>query len=133
MPNDDQLKFNNIAHKKQSKTKVVLYRVPCTLYLFILIKCTEMKFSFASTALCLMSLMPSIHSQQDDGFCQDRNGNIKGPSGLQLIADDEERIRLDRRGGELCGCSYVSQSSDLTVRHGSFYSRCILNSSNIPK
>ncbi len=92
-----------------------------------------MKFSFASTALCLMSLMPSIHSQQDDGFCQDRNGNIKGPSGLQLIADDEERIRLDRRGGELCGCSYVSQSCDLTVRHGSFYSRCILNSSNIPK
>ena len=90
-----------------------------------------MKFSFASTVLCLMSLMPSIHSQ-DDGVCQDRNGNIKGPSGLQLIANDE-RIKLERRGGELCGCSYVSQSCDLTVRHGSFCSRCILNSSNIPK
>ena len=91
-----------------------------------------MKVSFASTALCLMSLMSSIHSQDGD-FCLDQNDNNMGPSGLQLVTDDEERIILDRRGGELCGCSYVSQSCDLTVRHGSFYSRCILNSSNIPK
>ncbi len=68
-----------------------------------------MKFNDAKLALCLLGFVTIAYSQ-DNGICLDQQGNDKGPSGFQELLDDEGRIRLDRRGGELCGCSFVSHS-----------------------
>ena len=52
-----------------------------------------------------------LTSNHDDNvICRDGIGNEKGTSGIQQNQPDDnvERIKLDRRGGKNCGCSYVS-------------------------
>lgn len=80
-----------------------------------------MKLQLAASTTAKLSfmlvgfLMPSAYSQAND-ICLDQFGNDKGPSGFQELFDDEGRIRLDRRGGELCGCSFVSYNLFIYMR-----------------
>jgi hypothetical protein len=68
---------------------------------------TKMMLSVVYMALCVMGFVQSTNSQNVD-VCDGPPTNVE--------KDSEDRIIWARKGGALCGCSYVSHSHDPTKR-----------------
>ena len=79
--------------------------------------------SLPSTILFLMSMMPSVYSQD---FCIDGAGTNVGPSGPLLVSNETtKKVSIERKGGEACGCSYVSNSLILCIVLNTLKMRCL--------
>lgn len=62
-----------------------------------------MKLSLAATAVALIPLLLGANAQN----CFD-NGTDVGPSGRIEILRGNGNLKLERKGGPACGCSFVS-------------------------
>ena len=61
----------------------------------------------------LMSTMPSAYLQDQ---CFDLAGTSVGLSGPLLVPNETtKRVNIEHKGGEACGCSYVSNSLILCI------------------
>ena len=84
-----------------------------------------MNLSLLSLILFLMSTMPSAYSQ---GFCSDGAGINVGPSGPLLVSNETtKKVTIERKGGEGCGCSHVSNWMNLCTVLNTMKMRCSPN------
>ena len=66
----------------------------------------KMKLRFQALAYTAMGMVPLAASQNSQ--CTDVNGDVVGDSGKIVTKDSIDRVLFQRKGGNNCGCSYVS-------------------------